>query len=42
MSQRWGVELVVLTLIVAAAIVVAALARTPRGAHARRPDGPAH
>ena len=40
MSQRWGVALAVLLLVVAAAIVVAVLARGPRGAHARRPQRP--
>jgi len=40
MSQRWGVGLAVLLLVVAAAVVVAMLARGPRGAHARRPRRP--
>ncbi len=40
MSQSWGVELAVLALIVAAAIIVAVLARRPHGTHARRPDRP--
>src|SRR6185312_17126136 len=40
MSQRWGIAFAVLLLIVAAAIVVAVLARGPRGAHARRPRRP--
>ena len=31
MSQRWGVGLAVLLLVVAAAVVVAMLARGPRG-----------
>ena len=40
MSQRWGVALAALLLVVAAAVIVAVLARGPRGAHARKPRRP--